>query len=135
MCQTDTAITIESPPDHRPVGLVVAMDAELHHLLERIEIEREERDGPWLDRFARVAGVPLVVIRSGMGMVNAAAATERLINAHRPRAMLNFGCAGAHRRDVLQGDVVIGERSVHHAALHILPSGEEVHQGMHVEVA
>ncbi len=133
--QTDTAIAIESSPDQRPVGVVVAMDAELRHFLDRIEIEREERDGPWLDRFARVAGVPLVVIRSGMGRVNAAAATERLINAHRPRAMLNFGCSGAHRRDVLQGDVVIGERSVHHAALHILPSGEEVHQGMHVEVA
>ncbi len=133
--QADSPATPRLSPGHRPIGVVVAMDAELRHLLERVEIEREERNGPWLDRHATVAGASLVVVRSGMGMVNAAAATEHLIAIHQPSAMLNFGCSGAHRRDVLQGDVVIGERSVHHAALHILPSGEEVHKGMHVEVA
>ncbi len=133
--QDDSPVTLQPSAEPRPIGVVVAMDAELRHLLERVEIEREERDGPWLDRHATVAGVPLVVVRSGMGMVNAGAATERLIDLHQPNAVLNFGCSGAHRRDVLQGDVVIGERSVHHAALHILPSGEEVHKGMHVEVA
>ena len=126
-------MTGESSP--APIGVVVAMDAELRHLLERISVEREERDGPWRDRRAIVAGVPLIVVRSGMGMVNAAAASERLINAYRPSAILNCGCSGAHRRDILLGDVVIGDRSVHHATLRILPSGEEVHQGMHVDVA
>lgn len=123
-----------SPLPHL-LGVVVAMDAELRHLLDQVAIERETRDGPWLGRHATVAGISLVIVRSGMGMVNAAAATEHLISTHRPGAILNFGCSGAHRRDVLHGDVVIGDRSVHHAALHVLPSGEEVHKGMHVEVA
>jgi adenosylhomocysteine nucleosidase len=100
------------------------MEAELRHLLA-VGVEREVADGIWLDRHLAVAGVPLVAVCSGMGMVNAAAATERLIGAHRPRAVLNFGCSGAHRRDVLPGDVVIGEATVHHGAVHILASGEE----------
>lgn len=120
--------------DGRPVGIVVAMDAELRHLLEQLDVDREERDGIWLDRHAAVAGVPLVVVRSGMGMVNAAAATERLIGRHAPRAVLNFGCSGAHRRDVLPGDVVIGERSVNHSAVHILPDGSELYKGVAYEV-
>jgi adenosylhomocysteine nucleosidase len=109
------------------------MEAELRHLLAA-GVEREVADSIWLDRHLTVAGVPLVAVCSGMGMVNAAAATERLIGAHRPRAVLNFGCSGAHRRDILPGDVVIGERSVHHAAVHILASGEELFVGGRYEV-
>jgi adenosylhomocysteine nucleosidase len=122
------------PPFGHPIGIVVAMDAELRHLIERIEITREEQDGIWLDRRAEVGGHPLVIVRSGMGMVNAAAATERLIHVHKPRAIINFGCSGAHRRDVLPGDVVIGDRSVNHGAVHILASGEELYKGVAYEV-
>ncbi len=108
-----------------PIGIVVAMQAELRHLLEHVTIEGTIQDGPWLDSFATVNGVPIVMVRSGMGMVNAAAGTERLINTHQPQAVINFGCTGAHRRDILAGDVVIGTQTVHHNKLHILADGTE----------
>jgi adenosylhomocysteine nucleosidase len=108
-----------------PLGLVVAMEAELIHFLKQASMEREEESGPWRDRSVRVAGMPIVALCCGMGMVNAAAGTEHVIAAYRPRAILNYGCAGAHRRDILPGDVVIGKASVHHGALHILATGEE----------
>ena len=108
-----------------PIGIVVAMQAELRHLLEHVTIEGTIQDGPWLDSFATVNGVPIVMVRSGMGMVNAAAGTERLINTHQPQAVINFGCTGAHRRDILAGDVVIGTQTVHHNKLHILADGRE----------
>ena len=120
--------------DSAPIGLVVAMEAELRHLLERVGVERTVDDGPWIDRHLTVAGVPLVALCSGMGMVNAAAGTEHLIAAHRPRALLNFGCSGAHTREILPGDVIIGEATVHHAAVHILASGEELFVGSSYEV-
>lgn len=109
-----------------PVAIVVAMQAELRHLLEHVAIDRAAQDGPWLDTFATITGTPVVMLRSGMGMVNAAAATERVLNAHHPRAVINFGCTGAHRRDVLAGDVVIGTQTVHHTKLHILADGSEL---------
>ncbi|HEV2106970.1 MAG TPA: 5'-methylthioadenosine/S-adenosylhomocysteine nucleosidase [Thermomicrobiales bacterium] len=125
----------DSPrPTNAPIGIVVAMDAELRHLVERIAVMREERDDIWLDRYAEAGGHHLVLVRSGMGMVNAAAATERLIYRHRPRAIINFGCSGAHRREILSGDVVIGDRSVNHGAVHILASGEELYKGVAYEV-
>lgn len=117
-----------------PIGIIVAMDAELRHLLERVEVTHEEQDGIWLDRQAEVGGQQLVILRSGMGMVNAAAATERLIQVHQPRAIVNYGCSGAHRRDVLPGDVIIGDRSVNHGAVHILASGEELFKGSAYDV-
>jgi adenosylhomocysteine nucleosidase len=110
------------------------MEAELRHLLELVTVTRDERDGIWRERWATVAGMPVVATLSGIGMVAAAAATERLINSHHPRAILNFGCAGAHRRDILPGDVVIGERVVHHSAVHILTTGEEYYSGFGYEV-
>lgn len=116
------------------IGIIVAMDAELRHLLESIDIASQKQDGIWLDRHAEVGGHQLVILRSGMGMVNAAAATERLIQVHQPRAIINYGCSGAHRRDVLPGDVVIGDRSVNHGAVHILASGEELFKGSAYDV-
>ena len=113
-------------PDSTPIAVVVAMEAELRHFADRLEPIAEERRGPWRDRRVRHAasGTELVLLCCGIGMTNAAAGTEHLCAAYAPRAVLNFGCAGAHRRDLLPGDVVVGEATVHHGAFHILATGE-----------
>ena len=115
--------------DIAPIGVVVAMESELQHLLHRVTPVREVRDGPWLDRFVTAGEVPLIALCCGIGMTNAAAGTEHLIARYAPRAILNFGCAGAHRRDILPGDVIIGDGTVHHGAVHILASGDEFFPG------
>ena len=116
------------------VALVVAMEVELQHVLGAVGSIHEKRDGAWLDRYTAVAGMPVVAVRSGMGLINAAAATERVINAHQPRMVLNYGCAGAHRRDIMPGDVIIGTCVVHHSAVQFLASGEERYVGFGYEV-
>ncbi len=131
---TEPAATQPERSTARPIGIVVAMEAELRHLLQAVDDDREHLAGIWLEHHLIVAGVPVVALRSGMGMVNAAAATEALIARHDPRALLNFGCSGAHRRDIMPGDVIIGERAVHHAAVHLLASGEEHFVGSSYEV-
>jgi adenosylhomocysteine nucleosidase len=117
-----------------PIGVVVAMEAELQHLLSHVRPVREVHDGPWRDRFVLAGEVPLIALCSGIGMVNAAAGTEHLIGTYAPRAILNLGCAGAHRRDILPGDVVVGDGTVHHGAVHILASGEEFFPGAEYQV-
>ncbi len=107
------------------IGVIVAMPSELRHLRERVTIEREEASGPWLDLHLSHDSRRLIAVCSGIGMVNAAAATEHLIANQRPAMVLNFGCAGAHRRDILPGDVIIGTGTVSHGAVHVLPSGED----------
>src|SRR5215211_3183419 len=127
-------MAMNATPDVAPIGVVVAMESELQHLLHRVTPVREVLDGPWLDRFVNAGNVPLIALCSGIGMVNAAAGTEHLIGRYAPRAIVNYGCAGAHRRDILPGDVIIGDGTVHHGAVHILASGEEFFPGKDYEV-
>lgn len=116
--------------DRAPIGVVVAMASEMQHLLNHTTPVKQVQHGPWLDRFELAGDVPLVVLRCGIGMVNAAAGTEHLIDHYAPRAVLNFGCVGAHRRDILPGDVIIGDGAVNHGAMHILPGGDIFFPGL-----
>jgi adenosylhomocysteine nucleosidase len=118
-----------------PIAVVVAMEAELKHFFAQVPVVRESQDGIWQDRWVEIDGQPVVVVRSGMGVAVAAAATERVINAHSPIAVVNYGCAGAHRRDIMPGDLVIGERYVNHTRVQILPTGEERYVGFLYEVS
>jgi adenosylhomocysteine nucleosidase len=125
-------VTGSEPP--APIGFVIAMQAETDHLLAHMTIERQDQHGPWTDLVGTINDVPVVVLCSGIGMVNAAAGTEHLISAYRPAAIFNYGCAGAHRRDILPGDVIVGDGTVYHGAVHILSTGEEFFPGKEYEV-
>jgi adenosylhomocysteine nucleosidase len=118
-----------------PIGIVVAMESELRHLLAKTTPAREVEVGPWRDRFVMAGDVPLIALCCGIGMVNAAAGSEHLIGLYAPRAIFNFGCVGAHRRDILPGDVIIGDGAVNHGAVHILASGEEYFPGQEYQFA
>ena len=121
-------------PTLSPIAVVVAMDAELVHLVEDLS-NRSGHVGrrPRYDR--TIAGRPIVAVRSGMGMLNAASTTERVVAEVAPVAILNYGCAGAHRPDILLGDVVLADRVVYTAALKILRDGTERHTGSAYEAA
>lgn len=67
---------------------------------------------PWQIYAAQAAARKVVLIVSGAGPVNAAAASERLIAQFAPAALLNGGSAGAHDPALLPGDVVLGARYV-----------------------
>jgi adenosylhomocysteine nucleosidase len=118
-----------------PIAVVVAMESELQHLLHRVTPVREVQHGPWLDRFVVAGDVPLIALCCGIGMVNAAAGTEHVIGRYAPRAVFNFGCVGAHRRDILPGDVIIGSGAVNHGAVHILHDGSEYFPGREYQFA
>lgn len=107
-----------------PVAVIVAMEAELRHLTDHLVTVEDVAHGPWRDRRMRHGDLDLVVLCCGIGMINAAAGAEHLCDRFAPRAMLNFGCAGAHTRDLLPGDVVVGSATVNHGAFHLLASGE-----------
>lgn len=125
----------EIETDVAPIAVVVAMESELQHLLNHVTPVREAQEGPWLDRFVMAGDVPLIALCCGIGMVNAAAGTEHVIGRYAPRAVFNFGCVGAHRRDILPGDVVIGSGAVNHGAVHILHDGSEYFPGREYQFA
>lgn len=91
------------------VVVQVAMDEEAAPFLENCE-----RLGDSVD-FGRArltplahAGIPVLLVRSGIGLVNAASAATSAIEACWPRAVFSAGSAGGLRSDVEVGDLAIG---------------------------
>lgn len=112
--------------DRQPVALIASFDAEFEHVVGGNRDVRQSLDGVWHSYLCEIEGMPVVVVRSGVGMV-AAAAAEHSIATYDPQSVINFGSAGAQVRDILPGDVVIGERVVAYSALQVLTSGEDLH--------
>jgi adenosylhomocysteine nucleosidase len=100
-----------------PVAIVVPVDGEFEPYRTHLpDLRRRDDSGPWEVYEAHLAGRRILLIVSGAGPVNAAAATERLIARYEPVAVLHGGSAGAHNPDLLPGDVVIGARYVIHTS-------------------
>lgn len=117
-----------------PIALIAAMDGELRHALDRIEHDTVERVGAWTAYRGHLHERDVIALSSGIGMVNAAAATSALLAVKGPSIVLNFGCAGAHRADIHPGDVVVGAGLVAHLSLTVLPGGEERYTGFRYQV-
>jgi adenosylhomocysteine nucleosidase len=108
------------------------MDWELTHLrrLVRVDFAEDWHDGQ-LAYVGELDGQQLVVTVCGMGMVSAAAGTQYAISRYAPRAVFNYGCAGAHRPELLPGDIVVATRLVAYDSIREAPDGELRYRGMH----
>ncbi len=118
----------------QPVGVICAMGSEAIHLRRRLTDAREEPIGRCRRTRGRLGATPVDLVVSGIGLINAAAATAALCALDPPAVLLNYGCAGAHRDDLSPGDVVFGERIVHVATYVVLPSGERTPMGFDYHV-
>jgi len=110
-------------------AVICAMESEAEHLRPRLDEAHEMPLSSWRRTRGRLGTTPIDLIVSGIGLVNAAAATATLCLLERPEAIVNYGCAGAHRDDLGPGDVVLGNRVVHVSSQMVLPSGERKYMG------
>jgi adenosylhomocysteine nucleosidase len=88
-----------------------ALDSELQPLLAALEGSRRIQLDAWTFWTGRLAGKRVVISRTEVGPLNAAAATALGIRHFRPRAIINQGTAGGHNRELKLWDIVIGERT------------------------
>lgn len=98
-----------------PVAVVlVAMDDEAAPFLDLAsEVGEPERVGRAVFRHVTLAGQPVVLVRSGIGFVNATAAGTSAILRHGADVpLISAGSAGGLGKDVAVGDVVLGSRLV-----------------------
>lgn len=96
------------------VVILGAMEEEVRECLSQMEIESTELWNGFTLTWGRMGSIPVVVCKSGIGKVFASLITQHLIDRGGVRAVLFTGVAGAIAADLEPGDILIGERLVHH---------------------
>src|SRR5690242_10294605 len=93
-----------------------AVDGELQPLLAALQDKKEVRIAAWTYWTGTMAGKRVVVSRTEMGPINAAAATALGIREFQPAVVINQGTAGANNPELKVFDIVVGERTTDYGA-------------------
>ena len=95
-------------------GLIGAMDEEVELLKQQMTVEKEETVAGCLFIKGSLLDKEVVLLKSGIGKVNAALAATVLFERYRPERVINTGSAGGFARQLEVGDLVISTHVVHH---------------------
>ncbi|WP_026676387.1 5'-methylthioadenosine/S-adenosylhomocysteine nucleosidase [Fictibacillus gelatini] len=96
------------------IGIIGAMEEEVIILRDQLQ-NKEERQLAGCEFYAgQINGIDIVLLKSGIGKVNAAIGTTLLIQLYRPDYIINTGSAGGFHKELNVGDVVISTEVRHH---------------------
>ncbi|GHI00215.1 5'-methylthioadenosine/S-adenosylhomocysteine nucleosidase [Neobacillus kokaensis] len=98
----------EQKKTEQPIAIQGAMDIEISALLKAMRNYKEEQIGNYTFYTGKIDKIPVVVSRTEIGMVNAAASTTLLIDKYHPKVIINQGTAGGHDPNIHVFDTVIG---------------------------
>ncbi len=98
----------------KPIGIIGAMPQEIKVLTEKLVNQEVTEIAGMTLCSGLLNDVPVVVMQSGIGKVNATIATTLLIERFSPKAIINTGSAGGIDENLAVGDVVIGDNVTHH---------------------
>lgn len=101
------------------IAIIVAMDKEFALMKQTLSSISVDMPGYCKGRLGEKH---IILQKSGIGKVNSALATAKLIAAEHPDYIINSGVAGGLDRSVAQGDIIIGENTTYHD----LDIGEEI---------
>lgn len=95
------------------IGIIGAMDEEIALLLENMSDKNEQTIANTLFVQGKLSGKDVVLLKSGIGKVNAAMATTIMHEHYSPAYVINTGSAGGFSDDLEVGDIVISNEVVH----------------------
>ena len=96
------------------VGIIGAMDIEVEALKKDMNPEHIVKKAGMEFCVGELKGQKAVVVKSGIGKVNAAVCTQILIDDFQAEAVINTGIAGSLQPKINIGDIVISKDLVHH---------------------
>ena len=98
----------------KKIGIIGAMEEEVAKLKENMQIQ-------WTSVIAGMEfcqgiceGQNVVIVRSGIGKVNAAVCTQILCDVFKVNAIINTGVAGSLKNEINIGDIVLSEDALQH---------------------
>ncbi|HLR61087.1 MAG TPA: 5'-methylthioadenosine/S-adenosylhomocysteine nucleosidase [Lentibacillus sp.] len=96
------------------VGIIGAMDEEIALLQDNMTEKEETAAANCLFIRGKLFGRNAILMKSGIGKVNAAMATAILHERFNPSLVINTGSAGGFAAELNVGDIVISTEVVHH---------------------
>lgn len=96
------------------LAIIAAMEEEVILLREKIHNLTIETIAGFEFYHGQIGQQKIVLLRSGIGKVNAAMSTTILIDRFTPQAVINTGSAGGFHTDLEVGDIVISQSVCHH---------------------
>jgi len=96
------------------LGIIGAMDVEVAEVKKAMEDVTVETIAAMDFYRGILKGKEAVVVRSGIGKVNAAICTQILADHYHVTAVINTGIAGSLKKEINIGDVVLSTDTVHH---------------------
>lgn len=96
------------------IGIIGAMDEEIIYLSESMTDKTEISVANCRFIQGTLQGKEIVLLKSGIGKVNAALGTSIMMERFSPQAIINTGSAGGFSESLQVGDLVISNEVVHH---------------------
>lgn len=98
----------------RVIGIIGAMEEEIEILRDKMKVEDTEKVAGMVFHKGKLGGENIVLVRSGVGKVNAATCTQALIDHFGVDYIINSGVAGGVDPKIKVGDIVISKDAVQH---------------------
>ena len=96
------------------LGIIGAMEEEVEKLKEQMTEVRVQAKASMEFYRGKLKGREVVVVRSGIGKVNAAICTQILADDYQVDGIINTGIAGSLRAEINIGDIVLSTVAVQH---------------------
>lgn len=96
------------------LGIIGAMEEEITGLKEKMTVEKTVQKASMEFLQGTLGGKPVVVVRCGIGKVNAAVCTQILVDEFRVDAIVNTGIAGSLKNEINIGDIVLSTDALQH---------------------
>ena len=96
------------------IGIIGAMELEVSALKGQLKGAKVLKKAGMEFCEGRIGGVDVVVVRCGIGKVNAALCTQILCDDFAVSHIINTGVAGSLNNDLNIGDILISKDAVHH---------------------
>lgn len=96
------------------VGIIGAMEEEVNILKNRMELKEVIKKASMEFYKGTLNGKEVVIVRSGIGKVNAAVCTQILVDEYNISTVINTGVAGSLKNEINIGDMVLSSDALQH---------------------
>lgn len=96
------------------IAIIGAMEEEVTLLRDKIENKTQETIAGCEFTMGSMNGMKVILLRSGIGKVNAAMSTTILLEKFKPDIVVNTGSAGGYNSNLNVGDIVVSSEVRHH---------------------